>query len=194
MSDAGVESWAILITAIASLVTAIVALAALVLQGRRTRLSLGLENLWRLIEQWDQAEMRRRRAAVARALLADPEGRQRVSDEAIDVLNTFELLAYLVLRSKTLKLEDAWVNFSPWAISWYYVYQAGIERFRDEDPTVFEDYEVLVEKFLDYEMDRLGLSREEVVPPEPTLSDFLEAESRLGARLRNGGQQDTEEG
>jgi hypothetical protein len=172
-----------LVTATAALITAVVALAALFLEGRRIRLQLGMNNMWRLIEYWDGPTMRTRRARLADRLLADPAERQRVSDDGIDVLNTFELLGYLVVRSKTLGLEDAWINFSVWAISWWHVYRAGIAHLREEDPTVFEDYAQLVDRFLDLEADTRGLTRDQLVPAESSLTDFLQSEARLLRRV-----------
>jgi hypothetical protein len=168
-----------LVTATAALITAVVALAALFLEGRRIRLQLGMNNMWRLIEYWDGPTMRSRRARLAGRLLSQPGERARVSDDGIDVLNTFELLGYLVVRSKTLGLEDAWINFSVWAISWWHVYRAGIAHLREEDPTVFEDYAQLVDRFLDLEAERRGLTRDQLVPVESSLTDFLQSEARL---------------
>jgi hypothetical protein len=177
-----------LVTATAALITAVVALAALFLEGRRIRLQLGMNNMWRLIEYWDGPTMRTRRARLAGRLLSQPAERERVSDDGIDVLNTFELLGYLVVRSKTLGLDDAWINFSVWAISWWHVYRGGIAHLREEDPTVFEDYAQLVDRFLDLEAERRGLTRDQLVPVESSLTDFLQSEARL---LRRTGLQAT---
>ena len=46
--------WVSLLTAGAAFITAIVAVVALYLEGRRTRRQLGITNMWRLIEYWDQ--------------------------------------------------------------------------------------------------------------------------------------------
>jgi hypothetical protein len=184
--DAGRGSgtdWVALVTAAAALLTALVALAALFIEGRRNRLQLGLSNLWRLIEQWDGPEMRLRRAHLAAHLLRNPEARSNASDEAIDVLNTFELLAFLVVRSQTLRLEDAWVNFSPWAVSWWFVMRPGVDDLRQQDATIFEDFAELIERFLEYESDRRGVGREQVIPVEDDLLGFLQAEAALRGRV-----------
>ncbi len=175
--------WTALITAAAALVAALVAMTALFIEGRRIRLQLGLSNLWRLIEQWDSPDMRLRRAHLAARLMRDPAARSIVSDEAIDVLNTFELLAFLVIRSRTLRLEDAWVNFSPWAVSWWFVLKVGVDRLREPDRTIFEDYAELIEQFIDYEMDRRDVTREQVIPDEVDLKGFLGAEASLVRRV-----------
>lgn len=182
-SHIGGTDWPALITAIAALVAALLAATALVIEGRRTRLQLGLNNLWRLIEQWDGPQMRLRRAHLASHLLSKPSARSTISDEAIDVLNTFELLAFLVVRSRTLRLEDAWVNFSPWALSWWFVLKSGVDRLREPDETVFEDYAQLIEQFIEYEMKRRKVPRDAIIPTEDDLREFLNSEARLPGRL-----------
>ena len=173
------------VTAFAALLAALVALIALILEGRRIRLQLGTGNMWRLIDQWDHPGMRRLRARVAQRLLDDPQERESISGEALDVLNIFELMGYLV-RSKTLKLEDAWVNVSSWATSWWYVYERPIKQWQEQDVTSFEDYAALVEKFTSYESRRRRLSKEDVLPREEDLQHFLEEESKLLLRLPDG--------
>lgn len=175
--------WPALITAAAALMAALVAMVALFMEGRRIRLQLGLNNLWRLIEQWDGPQMRLRRAHLAGHLLRNPAARSNVSDDAIDVLNTFELLAFLVVRSQTLRLEDAWVNFSSWALSWWFVMKRGVDHLREPDHTIFEDYADLIEQFIEYEMDRRAVTREQVIPDEGDLEGFLEAEAALVRRV-----------
>ncbi|MGH2545572.1 MAG: hypothetical protein ACRDHJ_01700, partial [Actinomycetota bacterium] len=71
-----------------------------------------LANMWSLIERWDQPAMRRVRARTAAEILRDWNSRSYLSGGGADILNLFELVANLVVRSKTLDREDAWVNFS----------------------------------------------------------------------------------
>jgi hypothetical protein len=140
--------------------------------------------MWRLIEVWDSPRMRRLRATVAQHLLVHPGRRQSAWDEAIDILNTFELLGYLVVKSKTLGGRDAWINFSGWAISWWHVFTPEIERLREKDRTVYEDYATLVDEFLEHEADRRQLSKEQLAPTAESLRDFLDSETRLLGRLK----------
>lgn len=172
-----------MIAALATLLAALGAVLGLIVEGRRLRRQLGITNMWRLIETWDHADMRRLRARLARRLLTNPHERTRVGDDGIDVLNTFELLGFLV-RSKGLGLEDAWSNFSVWANSWWYVYERGIERLRAEDLTVYQDYAALVEKFLDYESEQRSISKDAIRPSDEILTKFLKSEYRLLARIR----------
>jgi hypothetical protein len=186
-SATGGATWvdiATLITAIAAAATAVVTGIAVVADGRRTRLSIGISNLWRLIEVWDGVEMRSRRALLARAVRERPRERNSVTNNAIDVLNNFELLGYLV-RAKVLRLEDAWVNFSGWALSWWIIYEPEIRRLqREEDPTLFEDYAALVAQFVEFEAGRRNIVPEDVLPGPDAVTDFLKAEEALIRRLR----------
>jgi hypothetical protein len=148
------------------------------------RLELGIDNMWKLIEQWDHPDMRQVRARTAAALLQDWTRRERVSEGATDILNLFELVAYLVVRSESLRLEDAWTNFSGWALSWWYIYLPAIKKQQETDPTILEDYASLVDKFLDHEVKERHLPREEVIPTEEDLVGFLQGEVKLVERLR----------
>lgn len=107
-------------------------------------------------------------------MLADWENRQHLPDEALYLLDTFELLAYLVVRSKTFSVEDAWINFSSDAIQWWHVFRPGVEAFRASDPTLYEDYSVLVEKLLKLEDERRAETREELTPSDEDLKKFLQ--------------------
>jgi hypothetical protein len=181
--DPGTD-WTAVLSAWAALGAVAIATVALVYQGHRTRLQLGISNMWSLIEKWDQPAMRRVRARTAAELLDRWESRQYLSGGGVDILNSFELVAYLVVRSKTLRLEDAWTNFSGWADRWWYVYLPAIESERADDQTLFEDYKQLVERFVEYEAKERGLSKETVVPTDADLRSFLEGEVELVERLR----------
>jgi hypothetical protein len=126
--------------------------------------------------------MRERRADVAKSLLRHPNDRQRISDEGIDVVNTFELLAFLV-RSRVLRRKDAWTNFSSWAIPWWYVYEPGIKVMQEQDKTVFEDFEWLVAHFVTYDARRRDITREQAIPTANDIRLFLEAERDLPSRI-----------
>jgi hypothetical protein len=182
-SDTTLIAVTALLAAIGSVLTAIVAAVALLAEGRRDRLSIGINNLWKLVESWDSPEMRLRRAHLAQRLRNEEPPLRETSDEAIDVLNTFELLGYLV-RAKALSLEDAWINFSPWAVSWWFIYKPAIIRLQEEvDPTLFEDYARLVHEFIAYEARRRDQEPTALVPDADALTDFLSSEEGLSRRL-----------
>jgi hypothetical protein len=185
-----IGSGASAVAAIAAFLTALVALRGVSLQAqalrneaRRFRLTVGMENMWRLIEQWDHPAMRRLRARTAVGLLRDWDSRNKISAGGTDILNLFELVGYLVVRSETLRLEDAWTNFSGWALSWWHVYLPAIERDREADSTLLEDCAALIDLFVDYEARERKLPREAVIPTEENLRGFLTGEAKLVERL-----------
>jgi hypothetical protein len=172
-----------LITAVAAVAAAVVAAGAVFFEGRRVRRQLGIENMWRLIETWDSPEFRARRAEAA-SLLSEsfPRRPQQLHDvpyAVLDLLNMFELLGYLVVRSKTLPLEDAWINFSAPAVQWWHVCRPIIEIFQADDATVYEDYAELAKRFIEEDARRLGRSQEELLPSDDDLRSFLLSEVEL---------------
>jgi hypothetical protein len=139
--------------------------------------------MWSLIERWDQPELRRVRARTAAELLDNWDSRGYLSGGGADIVNLFELVAYLVVRSKTLNIEDAWTNFSGWAESWWYVYLPAIQSEQADDPTIFEDYKTLIERFAKHAAKR-GIQSENETPSEAELRSFLRGEVELVERLR----------
>ncbi len=172
-----------LITAMAAAITAVVAAGAVLVEGRRVRRQLGIENMWRLIDTWDSSEFRARRAEAAALLLETfPRRPSRTHDvpyAVLDLLNMFELLGYLVVRSKTLPLEDAWINFSAPAVQWWHVCRPIVETFQADDPTVYEDYAKLADEFMAEDAKRLEANREARLPSDDDLRGFLRAEREL---------------
>jgi integrase len=53
--------WPTLLTAIFTVITALVAAGAVIVEGKRVRRQLGIENMWRLADKWDSPEFRARR-------------------------------------------------------------------------------------------------------------------------------------
>jgi len=172
-----------LITAVAAVVAAVVAAGAVFFESRRVRRQLGIENMWRLIETWDSPEFRARRAEAA-SLLSEsfprrPRRLHEVPYAVLDLLNMFELLGYLVVRSKTLPLEDAWINFSAPAVQWWHVCRPIVEIFQADDATVYEDYAELAKRFIAEDARRLGRNQEELLPSDDDLRSFLLSEVEL---------------
>lgn len=187
------SDWPIVLTAIGAILGPFIAVIALVIQGRRMRrqlqteasrmrLQLGVDNMWRLIEKWEgPPTIQKSRAEAAEYLLNNWKRRDDLPDSALKVLDMFELLAYLVVRSKTLSVEDAWINFSGPAIQWWHVCRPGIEAFREHDKTIYEDFASLADQLMTLEAERRGEKRESLVPSEEHLIVFLKGEKRLVA-------------
>jgi hypothetical protein len=164
-------NWPTLVIAVAAFLSAIFAAWQVFQQGRSTRRQLGIQNMWRLIDRWDGLEEHREQ--TAKYLLEHWDDREDLPDSAHELLGTFELLAYLVVRSETLSLEDAWINFSGPAIQWWHVCRPGIEKLQEEDPTVYEDYAALADQLMDEEAKRRKMPRESLIPSDRDLRIFL---------------------
>jgi hypothetical protein len=196
-----VNDWPLVLTAIGAILGPFIAVAALVIEGRRLRrqvdaeasrmrqqldaeasrmrLQLGVDNMWRLIEKWESLPLLKARAEAAADLLANWENRHELPNSALAVLDTFELLAYLVVRSQTLSLDDAWVNFSAYAIQWWHVSRPGIRAFQEDDPTIYEDFSSLADQFMTLESERRNKSREDLQPSDDDLIAYLQGERAL---------------
>ena len=166
--------WVSIIIASAAVLGALAAIVAVILEGRRVRRQMEIENLWRLIERWDGPAGRAHRAEAANQLLAHSV--QELGDVpfvVIDLLDTLELLGYLV-RSRTLGLDDVWTNF-PGAIQWWHVCRPIIEQWQADDPTLYEDFARLARRLLEIETERRGTTAGQT-PSEDELERFLQGE------------------
>jgi hypothetical protein len=104
--------WAQLSAVVVSLLAVAIAYAGIRRQSRRAREATGLALLFRLVESWDSQAVRQRRADLARVLekkspfsaAGSPPDFDR---NAIDVLNSFEYLGFLVITAKVLTVREA---------------------------------------------------------------------------------------
>jgi hypothetical protein len=130
----------------------------------------GIEGLWHLIDLWDSRDMHRRRIKAASELLATPRVFSRF---ALDVLNFFELLAFLVKTAKVVPEEDAWEVFSGWAVGYWFACEEDVNALRAGDRTQFENYVALVEAFLHIEAKKREIGADEVRRQESEWRFFL---------------------
>lgn len=164
-----------------ALVAAVAAVVGILVQSRSLRHQIATSNMWRLIDEWWSTDMRQLRARLSARLWDHPNERAKLNSDAIEVLNTFELLGYLAVKSKTLHIEHVWTNFSPWAIPWWHIFEGAIvkDRLQVGDNTMFEDFEALIGRLAKHEMRVRDLSEAEVVPDEKILRRFLDSERKL---------------
>jgi hypothetical protein len=112
-------------------------------QWRRGRRAEGNDFLMRLVDTWESKDVRSRRSRVAADLLEQPPIFTRYT---LDIFNFFEILAYLV-RSGSVRADGAWNLFSMFAVGYWFAGGPEIDRQREDDPTVFEEYEHLIDRF-----------------------------------------------
>jgi hypothetical protein len=145
-------------------------------QDRRLVRAAGLDSLWRMVETWDNSGMQRRRAEAAVGLLADP---RRFDHHTEAVLNVFEFLGYL-LRTRTITEDDAWTNFSQWAVCYWFACETDIRPMREADSTIYEDFAWLVQRMRRVEVARRrGISFERTAPTAEAVTSFLQSEARV---------------
>lgn len=123
-------------TAVGSIATALavlVAVVAIVVDGRRSRCAAGVDLIMRLNNQFGSATFRKTRCNAAR-YLRDTDDYDNPCDALYDVLNFFAMVAYLryqgVLDSFTI-----WYTFGEWLIPYYRLSEPIIARWQKLDPT-----------------------------------------------------------
>ena len=94
------------------------------------------------------------------------------------VLDFFETIGLLV-RKNCLDAEMVWGNFGYYAIRWGFVCQTYISKERqikNNDETIFEDFQFLVEEMYKIEQVKRKKSRSDVTPTEQDIEEFLNDE------------------
>ena len=97
------------------------------------------------------------------------------------ILNFFESVGMLLKRGYFDK-EMAWVGFGYYVIRWWasckdYVFEE--RRRNNNDKTIFEEFEYLVDQVFQVEIKERNLSRAELEPSKDDINTFLTAESNL---------------
>jgi hypothetical protein len=136
-------------------------------QNERLRLNLEVNLLHKLQDRYDSQIFIGRRSAVATYYLNnafegdDMVGVERLNEDAIDVCNFFEDVAYLQ-RIGALSAKSVWNGFGPDLQVHWHLCKRGIEKQREEsqNPTIYEEFEQLSRLIAD-------MSRERGIP-EPT--------------------------
>jgi hypothetical protein len=159
-----------------SMVSALAAVAGLVYAARTigaSRFSSKIDNLWRMTDKWDSADMLRIRAAAAQSLK-----KHENADEICDVLGFFELMGYLV-RVDSLDAEATWSMFSDWALPYWLAAKYFVDDDRSVDRTYWQEFEGLWKTLMKIEAEKRGRPERHVVPNEHDIEILLDGESRL---------------
>jgi len=128
-------------------------------------------------EEFDSHRLISARATLARQLLAST----RHEDINEDLLNFFETVGMLLSR-KYLDAEMAGVAFSYYGIRWWIAckdYIVEERKRKDNDDSLFSEFQSLVEVFYKYEMKIRGKSRVEIEPTASAIQTFLREEATL---------------
>lgn len=194
--------WAQVVAGIAAAVAAVIAALALRAEGRRARAESEraredsqdardaidharrvqrMDILLRLDERFNVHLLPTRRRA-ARFLLKnfDRGEARRLNSDASEVLNFFEMVAFLTANEEVLDRGLVWSRFGPWVHHYWALCEPAVRRHRlAGSPAAWEDLEDLVSLTTEAEneyRDAHGLPPYEP-PTERELLDFLEGEA-----------------
>jgi len=140
------------VSAWAAMITAIGALIAIWLQNRSEAITRSLDMLLRLEEKFDSERMRTLRKATAQGLL---EG--KLADEAYYVLDFFEEIG-LLLRYKAIHVEILFESFYHSPQAYWFSSLKYINEMRVSNKEMYDNFEYLVERELDYASRKTGIS------------------------------------
>lgn len=155
----------------AALITAAAAVVALILQSRHTRFSVSLDMLWRLEQQFrGDGIMLQRRKSAAESLIANAP-----NSDLDEVLNFFELLGFL-LRRNAIDAEMVWYSFYSRGTGYWFASQEYILAIRNEDPTIWMDFEYLIKILTKLEKRKNKASRKDLQLTEEQIASFLKEE------------------
>jgi hypothetical protein len=147
-------------------------------QLRTSREQMKMKLEMDISEKFDSASMKKARSTLAKQIL-EKSGHDDIQE---DVINFFEDMVTL-LRRNYLDKELLWACFSFHAIRWWsvckdYIYE---ERKRqDNDQTIFEDFQYLVDILYEMESKKRNLPRARLEPSRDNIDIFLKDESNLG--------------
>lgn len=165
-----------MITALAALGTALVAIASLWMESRRHRFALGVDLVLRLEDQFKTPRMYNNRAKAAHAF---HQGDYSLAVNEIDeIINFYEGVAYFVDRG-ALDRKLAWNFFFSHMYRFNYLAKEYIEKERRRDVTLWDEFLRLYERLLKIECaerircgDGHGLTEDDI-------EQFLREESSL---------------
>jgi len=130
-----------------------------------------------LLDKFDNILMKSARSKLAKQIIAEAE-HDEIQEDVIDF---FEDVGTF-LRREYLDKELVWADFSFYAIRWWSILKDYIfvERKRNNnDQTIFEDFETLVNILYEIESSKRKLSRSHLEPSSVDIEQFLKDESNL---------------
>jgi hypothetical protein len=159
-----VSLWVGIAAGLATVFALAPALIAIYFQVQQARFASNVDNLWKLDDKWQAADMLSARRAVATGLVQNQLS--GLDDQIHDVLNFFEWVGSLVHKG-ALDVDGAWNNFSTWAVGYWAALSdcKWIDKNR-HDKAVWSEYERLEAEFVQLEAHKKGWT------PDAVLSDY----------------------
>lgn len=161
------------ISAIVAVISALVAITGLILQGRRWRFSLGVDLLLKLDERFSTERMLNTRRSAAKALLASS-----TNDDLDEILDFFEIMGILV-RKKAIDPTLAWHSFFYWVQGYFHVAGEVITSVRQTDHTVWKDLVYLYDRMAAIEKAERKCTDAGLALSADDKREFLEKESQV---------------
>lgn len=160
------------ITALSGLVAAIIAAAALLAEGKRSRFSIGVDIILKLDERFNTEELRKIRRVAAKSIL------DKTYRDAEEVLDFFEMMG-LMVRKGALNEEMVWNLFFYWIHRYRLSANEYIEKERQKDSMVWANLIYLHDRVVAIEKRISRCSDSDLLLSEQSLKEFLEEESNL---------------
>jgi len=165
------------LTAMASWVLAAITwfLAKSQVRASKEELKVRLQTIYE--EKFDSATIIAERKKLAEQLQAEA-----AHEEIQETLMNFFETVGMLLRRGYLDKEMVWVAFSFYAIRWWSACKDYIleeRRLQNSDPTIFEEFERLVDRMYEIESEKRHRTRAELEPSRQDLDRFLSAERML---------------
>jgi hypothetical protein len=173
-----VSQWVGIAAGLATVFALAPALIAIFYQVRQARFASNIDNLWKLDDKWQAADMLSARKAVASGLVQNKLN--GLDDQIHDVLNFFEWVGSLVHKG-ALDVDGAWNNFSTWAVGYWLALSdcKWIDKNR-HDKAVWSEYERLEAELVRLEADKKGWTDDAVRSDyKRDRPEFLARESTL---------------
>lgn len=162
------------VAALAAVTTAVIIFFQVRQEGRLNRLTMGVDALLRLSEEWSSPRMTRKRRRAAKALLdGNPDS------NVDDVLDWFETVALLVRRGG-FDEEFTWHTFYVWMAHYWVAAQDYIRDVQeDERGITWADFSELMPRLFAREAGTEKWTPADVYPSLTNVREFLEDETHL---------------
>ena len=132
MDSNSIMTWATFVMAVAAVLSAIVAISAVIAESKRARLSLSFDLLERLDRKFESGSMLRLRRNVALGLLKNS------FKDVGDLLDFFETLG-IMTNHGAIDKRMVWNEFFYWVHRTMQLSDSYVKDARKSDPTIWED-------------------------------------------------------
>lgn len=168
-----VTAWATIGTAVAAFVAVWISWCATRTTIQQAKTSTAYQVINQIDAQWNSDAMKAKRRDAAKFL---SRGQALPEDDGIDdVIDVFEVLA-LAVRDGVVPLKLAVHFMGYWAVRYWYVATVRITRRRADDSSIWAEFAAVVPMFLTEFARMRQRSVEEITPSSDELRTFLQEE------------------